>query len=179
MRTIKLKPVDADKNILLRLEGRGLIKTFRPSGNILRRTSKDGLVDVVYSSPAEYGGHKIICVRSDDAGRVMPNSHPDNEEFLILNNTAFKLKPLLMIIGLRKHDDMERRAKAGTLSARDFIMLRFKYNDHETSIFTMLKDTPHCEMSAPGKGRPAIFFVSEPANLPMRDLDTADYLINF
>jgi len=105
----------------------------------------------------------------------MLNSHPHNEEFLIINNTALELKPLLMIIGLHKHKEIERKAKKGGLTSRDFLMLRLRYNDHRTSVFTMLKDTPHCEMSARGRGRASIFFVSEPTDLPMSHLKTADY----
>lgn len=175
MRTIRLKPVNVTEKILLRIEKKGLIRTLRPTARILRRTSKDGLVDCIYSSPVEHGTHKLICVRSDDAGRVMLNSHPHNEEFLIINNTALKLKPLLMIIGLHEHKEIERKAKKGGLTAKDFLMLRFRYNDHKTCVFTMLKDTPHWETSEPGKGRPSIFFVSEPTNLPMHHLKMAGY----
>lgn len=175
MKTIKLKPINATYKILLRLERRGLIRTLRPTARILRRVSANGLVETIYSSPVEHGTHKLICVRSDNAGRIMLNSHPHNEEFMLINNTGLKLKPVFMIIGLRKHKEIDRKAKEGSLSAKDFIHLRFKYNDHRTCVFTMLRDSLHCELSEPGPGRPSIFFVSEPTNLPMRHLDTAGY----
>ncbi len=177
MKTIRLKPVDATEKIMLRLERKGLIRTLRPTAKILRRTHRDGLVDTIYSSPVEHGTHKLICVRSDNAARIMLNSHPHHEEFIIINNTGRKLKPVCMILALRKHRDLERKAKSGKLSARDFMMLRLKYNDHRTCIFTMLKDTVHCEISEPGRGRPSIFFVSEPTNLPMHDANLAGYTI--
>ena len=173
MKTIKLKPVNATEKIFFRLEKRGLIRTLKPTARILRRTCRDGLVDTIYSSPVEHGTHKLICVRSDNAGRVMLNSHPHNEEFLLINNTGLKLKPVFMLIGLHSHKVIEKKAKKGRLTSKDFLLLRLKYNDHRTCVFTMLRDTPHCEMSEPGKGRPSIFFVSEPTNLPMRHLDLA------
>lgn len=175
MKTIKLKPVNATYKALLRLEKRGLIRTLRPTARILRRVSVNGLVDTIYASPVEHGTHKLICVRSDNAGRIMLNSHPHNEEFMLINNTGLKLKPVFMIIGLHRHNEMERKARAGSLTARDFILLRFKYNDHKTCVFTMLRDSLHCEFSGPGPGRPSIFFVSEPTNLPMRHFDPAGH----
>ncbi|MFA5335792.1 MAG: hypothetical protein WC324_02620 [Candidatus Omnitrophota bacterium] len=177
MKTIRLKPVDATDKIMLRLDRKGLIRTLRPTAKILRRTHRDGLVDTIYSSPVEHGTHKLICIRSDNAARLMLNSHPHHEEFIIINNTGRKLKPVCMILGLIKHKEIERKAKAGKLGAKDFMMLRLKYNDHKTCIFTMLKDTPHCEISEPGKGRPSIFFVSEPTNLPMHYVDLAGYKV--
>ena len=175
MKTIKLKPINVTEKILLRLERKGLIRTLRPTAKVLRRTARTGLVDTIYSSPAEHGTHKLICVRSDNAGRIALNSHPHNEEFMLINNTGLKLKPVLMVIALSKYRDIERKAGEGKLASKDFLFLRFKYNDHKTCVFSMLKDTPHCEMSEPGRGRASIFFVSEPTNLPMRDLDMAGY----
>jgi hypothetical protein len=175
VKTIRLKPMNITGKILLRLEKKGLIRTLKPTAKILRRTAKNGLVDTIYSSPVEHGTHKLICVRSDNGGRIALNSHPHNEEFIVINNTGLKLKPVLMAIALSKYRDIERKARKGRLASKDFLLLRLKYNDHKTCVFTMLKDTPHCEMSEPGRGRPSIFFVSEPTNLPMRYLDMAGY----
>lgn len=175
MKTIRLRPVNATGKILSRLERRGLIRKLRPTAKVLRHTGKGGLVDTIYSSPVEHGTHKLICVRSENTAKIALNSHPYHEEFIIINNNGFRLKPLCVIIGLYRHKDIERKAGQGTLSAGDFMMLRFKYNDHKTCVFTMLKDTPHCEISEPGKGRPSIFFVSEPTNLPMHHLDLGGY----
>jgi hypothetical protein len=175
MKTLKLKPIDVTQKILLKLENKGLIRTLRPTLKILRRKHRDGLVDTIYSSPVEHGTHKLICIRSDNASRIMLNSHPHHEEFIMINNTGLKLKPVCMVIGLCKHREMERKAGQGRLGPKDFLMLRLKYNDHKTCIFTMLKETPHCEISEPGRGRPSIFFVSEPTNLPMHHLKLEGY----
>ena len=175
MKVIKLRPVNATAKIFLRLEKLGLIRTLKPTAKVLRRTVKNGLADTIYSSPVEHGTHKLICVRSDNDGRIALNSHPDNEEFIMINNTGLKLKPVLMVIALSKYRDIERKAGEGKLASKDFLFLRFKYNDHKTCVFSMLKDTPHCEMSEPGWGRASIFFVSEPTNLPMRYVDMAGY----
>ncbi len=178
MKTIKLKPVNVTEKILLRLEKKGLIRTLRPTDKVLRSTAKHGLVDTIYSSPGGYGTHKLICVRSDNDGKINLNSHPHNEEFILINTTGLKLKPVVMVIALSKYGDIERKAKSGKLAPKDFLFLRLKYNDHKTCVFSMLKDTPHCEISEPGRGRASIFFVSEPANLPMRYVDMAGYIFD-
>jgi len=172
---VKFKPIDVTEAILLRLEKKGLIRTFRPTDKILCHASRKGLVDKIYSSPPEFGGHKLICVRSDNLVKIKLNSHPHNEEFLIVNNTSLKLKPLLVIIAFPKHKEIEQMAGRGILGNNDFITLRFRYNDFRTCVFTMLKDTVHCEISEPGRGRPSIFFVTEPASLPMRRAKTTGY----
>lgn len=177
MKAIKLKPIGCSWKIFRRLEKKGLIRTLTPTARILKHLRRNGLVDTVYSSPVEYGTHKLICVRSDDSVNIRLNFHPHNEEFLIINNTVFKLKPLYLIVGLHNYKQIEKKAHKGTLRTKDFLMLRLRYNDHRTSIFTMLKGTPHCEISAPGKGKPSVFFVSEPRDLPMRYLDLSGYSI--
>ena len=175
MKTIKLKPVNVTEKILLRLEKKGLIRTLRPTDKVLRSTAKHGLVDTIYSSPGGYGTHKLICVRSDNDGKINLNSHPHNEEFILINTTGLKLKPVVMVIALSKYGDIERKAGKGRLTSRDFIFLRLKYNDHGTCVFTMLKDTPHCEVSPPVKGESPIFFVTEPSKLKINRLRLHEY----
>lgn len=166
MKTIILRPVEATKKILARLEKKGLIRTLKPTPKILRLSSrKKGGVDILYSSSPRFGSHKLICIRQDDFSEILLTYHDDNEEFLIINNTPLKFKSLYIVIGLQKRRDFERKIKDGSLTGKDIIALRFKYNDPKTGIFTMLKDTPHCQITKPGKGRPPIFFVTEPSRL--------------
>jgi hypothetical protein len=166
MKTITLRPLEATKRILARLEKKGLIRTFKPTRKILRLGArKKGGVDTVYSSSTRYGSHKLICIRQDDFSEVALTYHDDNEEFLLINNTPLKFKPLYIVIGLRKRRELERKAGSGRLSGKDIMVLKFGYNDPATSIFTMLKDTPHCQITKAGKGRPPIFFVTEPSRL--------------
>jgi hypothetical protein len=176
MRTIALRSVAVTEKILTRLEKKGLIRTLRPTSKILKLGArKKGGVDAIYSSAPRSGSHKLICVTKEDSCEIALNFHPDNEEFIILNNTSLKYKPLYIVIGLRKYKEFKARAENKRLSKNDFIVLRMKYNDHKTCIFTMLKGTPHCEAVLPGKGRPPVFFVTEPANLGMTGIDLPGY----
>ena len=166
MKTITLSPAEATEKILARLEKKGLIRTFRPTPKILKLGyRKKGGVDTIYSSSPRFGSHKLICIRQDDFLEIALTYHDDNEEFLIMNSTPLKFKPFYIVIGLHKRREFEEKARNKSLSEKDIIVIRFKYNDPATSIFTMLKDTPHCQITKPGRGRPPIFFVTEPSRL--------------
>ncbi|MFH1398014.1 MAG: hypothetical protein ABIH27_05660 [Candidatus Omnitrophota bacterium] len=176
MNTLKLKPVNITYQILCFLEERQLIRTLRPTLKILQNHSAGGMVDTIYTSASEFGSHKLICIGlSANSTQIELNSHPDNEEFIIINNTFTKFKPLYMAIGLHKHNILEEKAKNKELTSNDIMLLRLKYNNTKTSIFTMLRDTPHCELTTKEEGTQPIFFVSEPSNLTMNYLKLPEY----
>lgn len=172
---IFLKPVAVTPAILSRLERRGLIRTLKPTAKVLRYRDKRGTVDTIYSSAPRFGAHKLICIRLHDLNRIKLTSHGDNEEFIIIDGDSRAFKPLYLVMGLHKHAVLEKKAKNAALTERDFILLCMKYNDCRTSIFVMLKGTPHCEVSAPGRGNPPIFFVTEPSRLRINRLKLDGY----
>ncbi len=179
MKIITLRPVEATEKILARLEKKGLIRTLRPTLKILKLGSrKKGGVDTIYSSSPKFGSHKLICVTKEDTHKISLNFHPDNEEFILINNTSLRFKPLYIIIGLHKYKEFKIRARNKRLNKNDFIVLRLKYNNHKTCIFTMLKGTPHCEATLPGRGKSPIFFVTEPSRLGMTHLNLSGYNLN-
>ena len=132
------------------------------------------VVETIYTSAPRYGSHKLICV-GKNITKIRLSSHPDNEEFIIINPCKRKFKPLFLIIGLEKHEALEKKAKSGRLTVKDIIALKLKYNDPETSFFIMMKSTPHWEATVPGKGPAPVFFVTEPAQLKMNYLNTGSY----
>ena len=174
MKTIRLKPVIPNSKILSFLEKRNLIRTLKPTKKMLNARVKGGMVQTIYSSSIEFGSHKLLCINLNSAG-IKLNSHPDNEEFIVVDSALRKFKPLYIVVGLYKHGLLEKKAQAGNLSKDDFVVLRLKYNNPRFSVFTMLKDTVHCELTLPGKGVPPIFFVAEPSKLKMRKLKLRDY----
>ena len=175
MKTLILKPVTVTPEILSRLERRGLIRTLKPTAKVLRCRDKRGAVDKIYSSAPRFGAHKLICIRLHDLNRIKLTSHGDNEEFIIIDGDSRAFKPLYLVMGLHKHAVLEKKAENMELTERDFILLCMKYNDCRTSIFVMLKGTPHCEVSAPGTGKPPIFFVTEPSKLKIDRLKLHGY----
>jgi len=172
---ITLKPKDVTPSLLFILEKKGLIRTLWPTKKVLACRSEKGTVDTLYSSSPQYGSHKLICVRLHRLKTIKLTVHPDNEEFIIFNLTPKKFKPLCLVVGMHKFKTLEQKARKGILSENDFMVLRLRYNDPQTSFFIMLKETPHCEVSLPGKEESPIFFVTEPSRLKLHPLKLNGY----
>lgn len=174
METIRLELVEITPEILSFLEKRNLVKTLKPSPEALRYKKRGCRVEKIYETSPRFGTHKLICV-SLNSQEIKLSSHPDNEEFIILNTTAHTFKPLYLIIALHKHRILERKARNKNLSADDFIALRLRYNHPQTSIFTLLKDTVHCEITPAGKRTAPVFFVAEPSRLTINYANVSRY----
>ncbi|MCM8784502.1 MAG: hypothetical protein NC818_07075 [Candidatus Omnitrophica bacterium] len=164
MSEIKLIPREGDAEVFSLLEKRGLIRLLRPPKMKNRRQKTGCFIDKIYTTSPRFGTHKLICVTLNTQ-EVKLNSHPDNEEFILINPDHYVFKPLYLILALHKNKILEKKIKDKKLSSKDFIVLRLKYNCPQTSIFTLLKDTVHCEVTLDGEGRPPIFFVAEPSRL--------------
>ena len=67
------------------------------------------------------------------------------------------------------------KLKKDRLTEDDFIAVVFEHNDHKTCIFTMLRDTVHCEVALPGAGEGPVFFVAEPSRLQLKSFRTKGY----
>jgi hypothetical protein len=166
MKTLRLKPITMTPAILRGLEKRGLVLAFKPTPGSLRVKEGGCVVDKVYSTAPRFGTHKLICVGKNET-TIGLTTHPDNEDFFVINPGKHRFKPLFLIVGLDTPGNLARKAKAGRLTAEDVLALRLKYDDPATCAFTMLKDTPHCEVTLPGPGKAPVFFVTEPADFAM------------
>ncbi|HLD30450.1 MAG TPA: hypothetical protein VJC03_08905, partial [bacterium] len=133
------------------------------------------VVETLYISRPEYGSHKLICV-GKNMTELNLTSHPDNEEFILIDPERTKKdKPLILVVGLWKDTVLEKKARAGKLAEKDILAIRVKYNNPELSLFTMLAGAPHWEATLPGKGTAPAFFVTEPSRLGMKYLDLGSY----
>jgi hypothetical protein len=175
---LDIKPVDLDTKILNTLEKKKLIRTFRPSRYMLGTKPRSGRVDRFYRADPCFGGHKVIGIGLDN-DRMRLNWHPENEEFVFVKDPGYICKSVYLVIGLAKAAVIEKRAKTGTLRAKDIMLIRWPYNDPRSLIFTMLKGTPHCEITLPGRGNPAIFYVTEPSRLKMNYIKMSGYKIQY
>lgn len=173
MQTIQCKVVPASPGLFKELEDRGLIRRLAHTAKASAQSGK-GFAQCIYKSRGAHGSHKLICV-SPRSHRISLNSHPDNEEFLLINGSGRLLKPVHMLVSLLKHDALDRLLRAKRVSDKDFVCIRCAYNDPRTSFFTMLKGTVHCEFECPGRGSHPVFFVTEPSDLPMRRLRAPGY----
>ncbi len=174
MKIIKLKPKTATPGLLALLEEKKLIKTLKPPQALLASQAKNGAMRVIYSSRAHLGAHKLICIKKNSSS-IKLNFHPDNEEFILLNNCGVKFRPLYVIMGLLKQKELSAKLKKGLLSGNDFIAVRFKLNDPRTCVFTMLGGTVHCEAALPGNGVGPVFFVAEPSKLGLNNFKVEGY----
>ena len=166
MKSIDLKPAVFTPAVMRRLEKLGLVRAFRPTPRSLHVREGSCVVDKVYSTAARFGTHKLICVGKNET-RIGLTAHPDNEDLILINPGGYKFKPLYLILGLDSPKNLARKARLGLLGGRDLLALRLRYDDPKTCAFTILSNTPHCEVTLPGPGRAPVFFVTEPSDLKM------------
>jgi hypothetical protein len=176
MITLKLKPQNASPKILAFLSKNNLIRTLDPPRKVLACGSSNGAMQTIYCTHRRWGTHKLICVKKNSLS-VKLNFHPGNEEFILINNNGTKFRPLCIIIGLLKQKELRGKLEKGDITEKDFIAVVFPHNDHKTCIFTMLKDTVHCEVALPGPGEGPVFFVAEPSRLKLNNFKTRGYEI--
>jgi len=174
MRRINLAIRQPASDVLQGLQKRGLIKTLAPSRRLLCSSHPNGAMETLYCASYRHGSHKLVCIKKN-SGDIRFTFHPGNEEFIIMNTAARASRPLYIVIGLYARRALARKLKNGTLSARDFVCLEFSPRGKEAYIFTMLKDTVHCEIAGPGRGTGPVFFVSEPSRLKLHAFKTPGY----
>ncbi len=172
MKELLLTPVRFTPAVAAMLERRKLIRLLKPTPKINACRKKGGMLDMVYASSPRFGSHALACIRCC-WGNLGLNSHPDNEEFIFMHPQPGQFKPIYMVFGLQKHGQLQKKARAGRLSGKDFLAVEIPYNDPRLSIFTVFKDTLHCEFVPAGRKPSPIFYVTEPSRLPMRWFDSA------
>ncbi len=141
-------------------------------------TAAEGTTNVeqIYVSDEQFGGHMLICV-GFNRSVVDLAIHPDNEEFILINEGRPQ-KPLVLVIALHREPDLQHLISNGELAEGDIWALEMAFNDPRLSFFTMNAFTPHCEWTIPDPGPANIFFVTEPSQLGMRRIDMCDYAVH-
>ena len=174
MKVLKLKLIDITPSILSFLERRELIRAFRPTHKALRVGEGECVVEKIYSTAPRFGTHKLICVGKNET-KITLTTHPDNEDLILINPANYKFKPLYLVIGVGTKRELERKAVVGGLKTGDIMALCLKYNDPKTCAFTILKGAPHCEVTVPGRGIAPVFFVTEPSDFEMNNVNLHKY----
>jgi hypothetical protein len=173
---IFLKPQNASLKLFNELEKRKLVRLMRPTKKTVETKTKTGAVSRFYNSSPKYGSHTLLCVGKRSVAIKMC-FHEDNEDFLLLNPTGLKFKNLYLIISLLKKNDYLKKLNSGKISAADFIAVKTNFNDPETSFFTMIKNTVHCEITDDAHGQHPVFFISEPSCLKNNKINNKNYNI--
>lgn len=171
MKTINLKPIKGTQKVLDILEKKKLIKCLRPCAAWLK-DSQGGCKDVYRTAP-KYGTHKMIAVAKDTT-EIALTTHPDNEDIILINNTGKRFKPLYLVIATTTQKQFEKKAARGAVTAKDVVAVELLYNSG-ASVFTVLKDIPHCEVTMRGKGVNPVFFVTEPSDFEMDMVGQSGY----
>jgi hypothetical protein len=165
IKEIQLHPVEMTKEVMQRLEDKGLIYRLYPGHHDLDVPEGETRVRSLYECQDKFGPHKLIVVTVNRPGLPGFGSHPDVEDFILMGDP--NTKPLYLVIALCLKTELEQKIMDQTLTEADFITLKVKYNDPEVSFFSMLKDVPHGEGVADSEGKPASFYVTEPRDLPL------------
>ncbi len=172
MKAITLTPVPGTQKVLDMLEKKGAIRCLRPSKELAAGTCKWN-IQTHYTTAPRFGTHKLMAVLKDST-QIALTTHPDNEDIILINNTGKNYKPLYLITALMTQKKFEDKARRGAVTAKDVVAVELQYNTG-TSVFTVLKDIPHCEITVPGKGTDPVFFVTEPADFAMDMVAQAGY----
>jgi hypothetical protein len=170
---ITLHPVEMSPSVMKDLESRGLIIRLCPRNHELPARPGETLWEPIYDSAESLGPHRLITVSVNSTAFAEFGTHADNEEFLLIGDSA--MKPLYLVIALRTGNEIQRKARESTLSGDDFVCLRVRFNDPEVSFFTMRANIPHGEAVGHTNGRPATFYVTEPRDLETDLTDLGEY----
>ncbi len=171
---IQLKAVEMTPEVMQDLENRGLILRLAPGRFAPQVNGNEPPATEVYCSSELYGPHKLIAcsLNTTEATKIF-GFHPDREEFLFIGNPDSK--PAYLVVALLLKEEFEKKTRTNSLSATDFVALRIKFNDPLVSFFTMNAYVPHGEVTVPGEGSPATFFVTESRDIKSEELDLHGY----
>lgn len=167
---IALRPQRMTYPILQELDARGVIRLFKPTERIRSNPYADA-VDTLYSTASEYDGHKLICVRKAET-RVTFTVHSASEEVLFINPAHSRARALFLVLAIHPVDLFIRKVEEGTLDSTDIVALQVDYTNVQCSAFSIPEYTPHCELTHPGEGEAPLFYVTEPTNMTMEQIDT-------
>lgn len=158
------------------LERKGIIFLLSPDHYELHPPEGEVGVKTVYESDIRFGSHMLIAATINRTEFSAFGTHPDNEEVLLIGSS--ETKPCYFLFALSDKWDMENKVKNRTLSDKDFVAVKAKYNDPYMSFFTILKDIPHGEVTIKGPGEPPSFYVTEQTNLPLEIFNFGHYKID-
>jgi hypothetical protein len=169
-----VRPINEE--ILSDLEGRNLIRRFRPSERVMNVAPGTIEVDRVYETDPKFGSHMLICVGFNKS-TIELAYHSDQEDFLLVNEGRDQ-KPLILVIALKPEKEFQKLISNRELTTDELLALELKFNDPCLSFFTMNSFTPHCEWTVPGPDPGNVFYVTEPNQLDYQPILMGDYSIS-
>lgn len=169
MRWIDVQPIDMTPETMECLEQKGLIIRLCPNREMMEAPEGETTWRLMYEPLEGYGPHRLIAIRVNRVAFAGFGTHPDNEEFWLIGSD--ETQPMYLAIALISREKLKAKIANDTLQAEDFVMLRVKYNDPQTSFFIMRAGVPHGEAIIDCKKPPAAFYVTESRDLPLELID--------
>jgi hypothetical protein len=163
MKRIRLQAQRATPELLAQLEMRGLLRVLKPSAKARAVQEGDQVVERVEIAGAGTGPWQMLVVACHRTKLDHLAAHGDIESWLYFADPASK--PLLYVVATCPLAEFQRKVADGSLSAGDFVVLEVRPNDPATSFFTVPGGVLHDELTYPGPGPGAIFFVPEPSRM--------------
>ena len=176
MNELRLNVRTVTEEDMTTLEQKGLLKRMLPSTEVLSTPENEVVDDFQYKANKNFGAHALLCVgfnRSD----INMGYHSENEDWILINEGR-QQKPLILVIALHPVDKFQKLVETHQLTSDDIWALEMKFNDSRLSFFTMHGYTPHCEWTTPGPGPANVFYVTEPSELDMHQINMGEYLIS-
>jgi hypothetical protein len=174
MINLEIIPEKNSVTALKKLEAKGLIRLLKPTPKAAKTRTKTGAVDYFYRSEAKLGGHCLLAVGKRSTEPTF-SYHPGNEDIILINPGKLKYKPLYLVVCYLKPKDFLKAFGKGILKQKYFAAVKLEFNRPKTAVFTILKDTVHCEITVPGKGQHPVFFVAEPSKMKSNKIKSRKY----
>jgi len=163
MKRIRLQAQRATPELMADLEKRGLLRRLVPSEKARTVREGDQVVERVELAEQGTGPWQLLVVACNRTKLDHLAAHGDIESWLFFADP--RSKPLLYVVSPCGVDEFKRKIADGSLSAADFIVLELRTNDPQTSYFTVPGGVLHDELTFPGPGPGAVFWVPEPSSM--------------
>ena len=175
MNEIIVRSKRANVKDIKELEQLGVIKRFLTPEHLCQVKEGDVVVQMMYSTNIKYGSHKLMYINNNRTESEL-GYHPDKEDIFLIKPHE-PTKPLIWVFCKYSYKEIEKKIRAGNLSKSDFVAFDIPFNDPEMSIFTVNEYFPHYEVTIHGTRRSPSFWVTEPATLPLVQINLYDYKI--
>lgn len=177
MKDLILLPCDMNEEIAKLLEENNLISFIRHPDERLRKELKSDFYKGEDFSATSHSFHSVTITYTD----IFLASHPKGyNEIVMIWDSLKEKRPLYFVFSLYKREEYMNKLINRELSANDYIVVEFPYNNPKYSSFIVLNETVHCELTNryhQNLPNPS-FFVLEPNPLLVNRTDEASYGIH-
>jgi hypothetical protein len=174
MKDLVLHPCDMNEEIAKLLEEKNLTSFIKHPDEKLRKELKNDFYKGEDFSATFHSFHSVTINYTD----IYLASHPKGyNEVVMIWDSLKEIRPLYFVFSLYKRDEYMNKLTNREISADDYIVVKFPYNNPRYSSFIIWNETVHCELTDryhQNLPNPS-FFVLEPSPLLISRTDEAAY----